>query len=154
VNELTAWRLCMAKYAATAFSGEGAKRHGGRWSPAGWPVVYLAESRALAALEVLANVDDSARLRHQDWVYIPILANESALEKPARVPESWRKFPHAAETQQFGAAWLREARSAVLRVPSAIVPGEFNYLLNPAHPGFAQMKIGQPEPFSFDPRLG
>lgn len=154
MSDLTAWRLCQAKYATTAFSGDGAKRYGGRWSPVRYPVVYLAESRALAALEVLANVDDGARLRYQKWVCIPLLAPDSTIEKPARVPVSWRTFPYTPATQAFGAAWAREGRSALLRLPSAIVPGEFNYLLNPGHPDFKAMKIGEPERFSFDPRLG
>lgn len=148
------WRLCSATYADTAYDGEGAKLYGGRWSPAGLPVAYTAESRALAIVEVLANVDDPERLLELCWVLVPAEIAATAIEKPARVPESWRQFPHSAETQEFGARWVREARSLALRVPSAVVPGEFNYLINAVHPDFENMKIGKPEPFSFDPRLG
>lgn len=147
------WRLCSAAYAGTAFSGEGARLYGGRWSPVGLPLIYTAESRALAVLEVLAHVDDPERLRGREWAFLCAEIPATLIEKPARVPESWRQLPHSVATQQFGAAWARERRSAALRVPSVIVPGEFNYLLNPLHPAFKDMVIGAPDIFLFDPRL-
>jgi RES domain-containing protein len=154
VSEQVVWRLCSATYADTAFDGEGAKLFGGRWSPIGLPVVYTAETRALAVLEILAHVDEPERLFELAWVLVSATLPRDAVEKPERFPESWRRFPHAAEAQQFGAEWARAQRSIALRVPSAVVPGEFNYLLNPAHPDFKRVKLGKPEPFSFDPRLG
>lgn len=75
------------------------------------------------------------------------------IQTPGRVPEDWRQFPHSLATQDFGARCATERPSVALRVPGAVVPGEFNYLLNPAHPDFKRMKTGQPEPFNFDPRL-
>ena len=148
------WRLCSAKYAETAYSGEGAKLYGGRWSPAGIALAYASESRALAVLEVLANAEDVETLFDMPWVLVPAEFSSTVVEKPARYPESWRQFPHSLETQRFGAEWARAGRSMTLRVPSAVVPGEFNYLLNPAHPDFKHVKIGEPESFNFDPRLG
>lgn len=147
------WRLTAARHAATAFSGEGAKRYGGRWSPPGLPVVYAAESRSLALVEVLTGTDDPARLFEQAWVLIPIEVPDDFVERPLRVPETWRSFPYTTATQAFGAEWVQACRSAALRVPSAVVPGEFNFLLNPAHPDFARVKFGKPEPFDFDPRF-
>ena len=147
------WRLCSAKYAATAYSGEGARLYGGRWSPAGLAVVYTSESRALTMLEILANAEETETLFDVAWVLVPAEFPASAVEKPPRVPETWRQFPHSPETQAFGAEWCRAQRSLALRVPSAVVPGEFNFLLNPAHPDFAKVKIGKAEPFTFDPRL-
>jgi RES domain-containing protein len=147
------WRLTAARHADTAFSGEGARRYGGRWSPAGLLVVYAAESRSLALIEVLAGTDDAARLFGQEWVLLSVEVPEDCVEKPERVPDNWRRFPHIAETQAFGADWVQARRSVGLRVPSAVVPREFNFLLNPAHPEFARVGIGAPEPFSFDPRL-
>ena len=147
------WRLCAAKYGATAFDGEGAKLFGGRWSPRGVPVAYCAESRALAVVEVLANVDESERLTALPWVLVAAALPEELIEKPLRVPETWRQFPHSLETMQFGAEWAKAQRSVALRVPSAVVPGEFNFLLNPLHPDFKRVKLAAPERFSFDPRL-
>lgn len=150
---MTVWRLSAAKYAASLFSGEGAKLYGGRWTPSGWPAVYCAESRSLAVVEILTGLDDIDRLFEQAWVLASADIPEPCIEKPARVPDNWRQYPHATDTQTFGAEWLQARRSAALRVPSAVVPGEFNYLINPAHPDFKRVKIGRPEPFSFDPRL-
>lgn len=150
---MTVWRLSAARYAATLFSGEGAKHYGGRWSPPGLAVIYCAESRSLALVEVLAGTDDVDRLFQQEWVLVPADIPEECIAKPARVPDDWRQYPHPTATQAFGAAWVQTRQSAGLRLPSVVVPGEFNYLLNPAHPDFKRVKIGKPEPFSFDPRL-
>lgn len=150
---MTVWRLSSARYAATMFSGEGAKHYGGRWSPSGLAVIYCAESRSLALVEVLAGTDDVDKLSQQEWVLVPADIPEECIGKPARVPDDWRQYPHPPTTQAFGAEWVQTRRSVALRVPSVVVPGEFNYLLNPAHPDFKRVKVGQPEPFSFDPRL-
>lgn len=153
MSGLTLWRLCAAKYAAQALSGEGAEMVGGRWSPPGIRVAYCAESRALAVVEVLASADEGDRLTGIKWNLVPAVVSADWIEKPSRFPVNWRQFPHALETQRVGAEWVQARSSVVLRVPSAVVPGEFNYLLNPAHPQFPKVKIGKPEPFSFDPRL-
>jgi RES domain-containing protein len=153
VSELTLWRLCVAKYSAQALSGEGAEMVGGRWSPPGIRVAYCAESRALAVVEVLASADEGDRLTGIKWNLVPVVVPADWIEKPICFPDNWRQFPHAPETQRVGAEWVQARRSVVLRVPSAVVPGEFNYLLNPAHPDFKRVKVGRPEPFSFDPRL-
>ena len=147
------WRLCAAKYGATAFSGEGAELYGGRWSPTGIPIAYSSESRALAVVEVLANAEERDRLFAREWVLASAEVPPELIDKPARFPQNWREYPHGRETQLLGAEWAKARRSVVLRVPSAVVPGEFNYLLNPAHPQFAKVKVGKPQPFSFDPRL-
>src|SRR3954465_2313090 len=108
MSDLTVWRLCSARHAGTAFSGDGARLFGGRWSLPGLPVVYCAESRALAALEVLAHTDEASRMASLKWVCISAMFPVGLVEKPTRVPDSWRSYPHTAETQLFGSAWLRE----------------------------------------------
>ncbi len=153
MSSLLVWRLCSAKYAATAFSGEGAELYGGRWSPPGIKIVYCAESRALAVVEILANAEEQERLSALKWVLVSAEIPGDQVEKPARFPETWRQYPHPRDTQLVGSAWAKEQRSLALRVPSVVVPGEFNYLLNPAHPAFPKVKVGKPEPFTFDPRL-
>lgn len=153
MSVLSVWRLCLAKYAGTAYGGEGARLFGGRWSPPGINVAYCAESRALAVVEVLANAEEPDRLSHLSWVFVPAEIPARLIERPARYPESWRQFPHSGATQDFGAEWVRAGRSVALRVPSAVVPGEFNYLINPAHPDFDAVKVGAAETFFFDPRL-
>jgi RES domain-containing protein len=153
VSEVLAWRLCASHRVPWAFSGEGSARRAGRWNPTGVRVIYCAESRSLAALEVLVHVADPALLGALEWNCLPAVFPASLIEIPPRVPDTWRAYPHTPETQEFGATWAREQRSAVLRIPSAVVPGEFNYLLNPLHPDFKKVKIGKTEPFAFDGRL-
>jgi RES domain-containing protein len=153
VSDLALWRLSPAYHADKALSGEGSYRRGGRWNPPGLRVVYCADSRSLAVVEVLANLRRPAFLHSQPWVLIKVSVPDDLIERPARVPEMWRETPYSTGTQAFGAEWVQAQRSVALRVPSAVVPGEFNCLLNPAHPQFAKVKIGKPEPFTFDPRL-
>ena len=153
MSSLLVWRLCSAKYAAMAFSGEGAKLYGGRWSAPGYRIAYCAESRALAMVEVLANADEQDRLFSLQWVLISAEIPTNLVEKPDRFPENWRQYPHPSSTQLIGNQWVQAQRSLALRVPSAVVPGEFNYLLNPAHPDYAKIKPGKAEHFTFDPRL-
>jgi RES domain-containing protein len=153
VSEILAWRLCARQRQPLAFTGEGAARRGGRWNSPGVRVIYCAESRSLAALEVLVHAEETAMLSAIEWLCIPVVVPQAQIEAPSRFPESWRHYPHTTATQEFGAAWVRGKRSAALRVPSAVVPGEFNYLLNPEHTEFDQVKIGKAERFAFDPRL-
>ena len=153
MSGLVVWRLIAERHAATAFSGEGARRYGARWSPAGIEVVYCSESRSLAALEIVVNARNGSKLVGEPWAVLSAEIPEGLIERPSRVPDNWREHPHPRATQEFGAKWVREQRSAVLRVPSVVVLGEFNYLLNPAHRDFEKISIGKPGPFAFDARL-
>ena len=153
MSPVTVWRLVRQCFAADPFDGEGARRFGGRWSPPGLNVAYAAESRALAALEILANVRDPRLLVLQPWVVISAEIPGECIERPERVPTDWRSNPPTPATQAFGAAWVQSRRSLALRVPSAVVGGEFNFLLNPAHPDFPRLALGPSAPFLFDPRL-
>jgi len=153
VSELALWRLSPAYHAVNALSGEGSYRRGGRWNPPGIRMIYCADSRSLALVEVLANLRRPAFLQSQPWVMIRVSVPDDLIERPSRVPETWRQTPYSAATQALGAEWVQAHRSVALRVPSVVVPGEFNYLLNPAHPKFTKVKVGQPEPFLFDARL-
>lgn len=151
---MEAWRLTMSKHARRAFDGEGARLHGGRWNHAGLPAVYVAATVSLAALEYLAGVD--VDLAPEPLVVIPVAwdagVRTEALE-PGKLPGDWRTYPHPESTRTLGDAWLERAATAVLSVPSAIVPQERIYVLNPRHPKFAQLRIGPPQPFAYDPRL-
>lgn len=153
MSSLSLWRLCPAYHASKAMSGDGSYRRGGRWNPPGIRVIYCGDSRSLALVEVLANLREPDFLIDPQWMVLHIEVPEELIEKPKRVPDSWRETPYTSASQAFGAEWVQSQRSVALRVPSVVVPGEFNYLLNPAHPQFAKVKVGKPEPFSFDPRL-
>ena len=147
------WRLSPQQHVREAYTGEGAAMFGGRWNFKDIPLVYCAESRSLAALEVLANIRDPKIHFALPWVAIPAEIAQDLIEKPEKLPVNWQANPYPLDTQRFGVDWVQARRSVALRVPSAVIPGEFNYLLNPAHPQFARVKVGKPEPFAFDPRL-
>lgn len=150
---IKAWRITKTKHAATAFTGGGAKAYGGRWNSAGTAVVYTAGSTSLAILELLVHLQAQELMRR--YAIFEVSFDEALMTSvnPATLPKSWRRFPSPASVQQLGDDWVAEATSAVLRLPSVIVPSEWNYLLNPAHPDFAKIAIGPKQQIKFDPRL-
>ena len=152
---ITAWRLVREKRAADAFLGEGARLYGGRWNHRGTPVVYVADSLALAALEQFVHLGRAHALLRFVFFRVEIPDDDIAVESlpPHEIPSNWREEPPPDETKDVGTAWVRSAPSPVLRVPSVIVPIENNYLLNPRHQDSTKIRIGKPEPFSFDPRV-
>jgi RES domain-containing protein len=148
------WRLCQAIHQAAAFDGEGARRYGGRWNPKGRAVVYTAATLSLAALEILVHADGDL-LAVEFAAFAVDIPDAVPIESVVLddLPARWGdEFP-ALICRRWGCAWLDRAETAVLAVPSAIIPAETNYLLNPAHPDFAKLVIGAPAPFAFDPRL-
>ena len=148
------WRLCRAKHEATAFSGIGAELAGGRWNHKGYPMVYTSEHLSLAVLEMFVHVSEqtapgdliSIRASLPDAVPVTELP-ESAL------PPNWRAVPAPAELKDIGTAWLKEGRTAVLVVPSAVTTRERNLLLNPKHPDMNFLQPDSGQPFHFDPRM-
>ena len=148
----TGWRIVTVRLAEAAFSGEGARLYGGRWNPKGVPLVYTAESQALAVLEILVQ-DEPLRAR---YVLIPAyIPDELAIDRIAvdQLPPDWQSPDGRGELQKRGADWVRGGASAVLAVPSAVIPAETNYLLNPEHPDFARIGIGEPLELVTDLRL-
>lgn len=150
---VSAWRIVKRRYAHTAFDGEGARAYGGRWNGPGRPVIYVSESRALATLEVLAGLKTSVVV--PAYVLIRVDFDEALVKHvdPNDLGTDWRASPPTSATQRIGDEWLDEATSSALRVPSAVVPDEFNYLLNPRHSDFGTLRVGTPEELYLDPRL-
>ena len=149
----SAWRIVRARRAATAFTGEGARLYGGRWSSPGARVVYVSEHQSTAALETLVHALPTAineRYRAFQLEWPDELTETLAIRK---LPPHWRASPASAETMRIGDIWVQEQRSAVLAVPSAITPADTNFLLNPEHPDFRRISIAAPADFEFDPRL-
>jgi RES domain-containing protein len=147
-----AWRIAKKRYAKNAFDGEGAYRYGGRWNSRGVRVVYLSSSPALAALEVLVNADAQLLLA-VPYVAIAVEFDEPLVTRPERLPKNWRDDPPPRSAARIGDDWVMSAASLLLEVPSAVIPFEPNYLLNPTHPAMGSLHIGKPQAFSFDPRL-
>ena len=102
---------------------------------------------------MLVHTEDTQVLAAVQWVTIPIRIDEELIERAESLPADWRRLPAPQSTRQLGTQWIVAARSAVLRVPSIVVNGEFNYLINPRHKDFNRLAVGSPLPFSFDPRL-
>jgi len=149
---IRAWRIVKQKLARTAFSGEGARRHGGRWNHLGTAMVYVAGSMSLAILEMLVHMqvpDSLARYVVFEVTFPEALVQTLSL---ARLPRTWRQSPASHAVRDLGDAWIAGAASAVLRVP-AVVPNEWNYLLDPQHPDFRRIAIGPRHPIEFDARL-
>lgn len=152
-SEVTAWRLVKTKFLASAFDGEGARRYGGRWNSPGVPVVYLAASPSLAVLEVLVHLEAMGPLGAYSLVPVRFpLDIASALDR-ALLPATWASHPAGPATQALGDAWVREGRSAILRVPSVVVPEEEVLVLNPAHSDARKVIVGTARPFEWDRRL-
>ncbi len=139
---IQAWRVGRAAYAD--LSGEGARRHGGRWNSPGLPMVYTAEHPALAVLEVRVHLDLPPELLPDDYVLMRVALPDEPPEEVAAMPP---------DPRLVGDGWLRSGRTAVLRVPSAIVPTATNLLLNPRHPLAADAQVSLTRPFEFDVRL-
>ena len=148
----TAWRLSKTRYLATAWDGEGARRTGGRWNGIGTAVVYTSGTLSLALVESLVHLPSgvlpaySAQRVEYDEALLAVLEDSD-------LPADWRAHRPPASTQAIGDEWVLAKRSAVLRVPSVVVPLESNYVFNPRHPDFSRVTVGPPMPFPFDPRL-
>jgi RES domain-containing protein len=150
----TAWRITSLRYATTAFDGEGARRYGGRWNHPGTAMVYTSATLSLSALEYFV---------HLEPLFAPADLVSVAVEIPAglavefleiaALPPGWRSYPAPDRLRDLGSGWLRSGRTAVLSVPSSVIPHERNLLFNPAHPEVSRLVAGPLEPFSFDPRM-
>jgi RES domain-containing protein len=117
-------------------------------------VIYTSASLALAALELFVHID--VDLLPNDLVAIAAEIPESlAVEtvNPANLPKNWRRYPAPESLKDIGTAWAVKGTSSVLAVPSVIIPEEQNYLLNPAHRDFKQVRLRRSIPFHFDPRM-
>jgi RES domain-containing protein len=147
------YRLGKAKY-SNDLSGKGAKEAGGRWNSKGTPMVYTSESRALCTTEIAVHTPLNCLPDGYELISIEVPDNLPILELAAEnLPHDWKSFPHPVSTQRIGEAFINEGKYTVMKAPSVIVQGEYNYLLNPAHKDFDKIKIIKKEPFVFDKRL-
>ncbi len=147
------FRLSKADF-SKELSGRGAQISGGRWNSKGVAMVYTSESRALCTTEIAVHTPLGNLPTNYDIISIEIpddvKIEELDIEK---LPSNWRTFPHLYATQVIGNDFVKLAKFLVLKVPSVIVCGEFNYLLNPNHKDFVKVKILSVNSFNFDERL-
>jgi RES domain-containing protein len=146
------WRICREPYAA--FSGEGARRFGGRWNSRGVPMVYASTSLALAAIELFVHLEPGQA--PDDLISLSAILPEG---EPARtlhaveLPPAWWTDAAATTTRDLGDAWIRDRSSLALLVPSVPIRAEWNVLINPLHPRIGELQIDPPQPFLFDARM-
>lgn len=146
------WRICSRKH--RRFDGEGARLYGGRWNHTGTSVVYTSGSLSLAVLELFVHVDID--IAPGDLVAIQAdIPDTLTIEtiKIESLPRDWRRYPGVEALKDIGTAWASKASTAILSVPSAVIPVEHNYLLNPAHRDFKRIRLQKPVPFRFDARM-
>ncbi|MBC5991545.1 RES family NAD+ phosphorylase [Pontibacter cellulosilyticus] len=147
------YRLSRSKF-RNDLSGKGAELAGGRWNSKGIPMLYTSESIALCTVEIAVHMPLGivpldyclVRIELPDFKELP----EIKLEE---LPEVWKTFPHANVTQELGDNFILEEKHLILKVPSATVQGNHNYLINPRHPDFSKVKLLDSAPFEFDKRL-
>ncbi len=147
------YRIVKQAY-ALPLSGRGAALYGGRWNSPGVEVIYTAEHRSLALLEMLVHISWQSipknlvllSLRFPDDVPMLMIEQET-------LPAEWQQHTYGASTRQWGDRLVRENKHLIMRVPSAILTQEFGYVINPAHPAFSRIEIVASEPFLPDARL-
>ncbi len=149
-------RVERKKYLKTTLKGIGAAfTEGYRWNSLNTYLVYTAESRALATLEVSVHLDLSEDLpKDRLYVEIDIPDDIQILEiDPEDLPENWDSRPPILETQFIGDDFVKDGGAAVLKVPSCIVNQEYNYLINPNHRDTSRIKVISETVMNFDPRI-
>lgn len=147
------FRLSRRKY-STELSGKGAAKIGNRWNSKGTEIIYSAESRALAMAEVAVHL--SLSMVPKDYVMIEIeIPDEINIKELKRkdIPEQWNIHPPIVSTQKIGDEFISAGEFCVLKVPSAVVEGDYNYLMNPHHNHFEKISIIEVKDFSFDQRI-
>lgn len=151
---LSLWRIAKRKYADTAFSGEGARRVGGRWNSRGQGMVYTSGTLSLAALEVFVHmeVEDAGIMFAYVQAEVPPEV-EVRFMTVAQLPPDWRDIPAPDALAEIGDEWFEAKETAILAVPSVVIPSEYNYLVNPTHPDFTKFELSLPQAFELDPRL-
>lgn len=147
------FRLSKSRYSHD-LSGKGAEKTGGRWNSKGIAMVYTSESRALCTAEIAVHTPLGILPKDFELVTIEIPDTIKILELNHNdLPTDWKSIPHSGTTQELGDGFVKENKYAVLKAPSAVVYGDFNYLINPHHVNAKKVKLIKVESFVFDQRL-
>jgi RES domain-containing protein len=146
------YRICKTKY-ANDLTGEGARLNGGRWNLIGTPCIYASESKALALLEytVNANIEDIPRALSFTTFELP--DDTIVTARMRELPGDWKQFPSPSSCKEFGTKLLKEAKILVLKIPSVVIPDEWNYIINPKHPDHKKIKVVDITDFVYDIRI-
>ena len=153
---IKAWRIVRKKRLPEAFTGEGARLGGGRWNHAGTPVVYVSATLSLAALELFIHFTRKDMGLSKSLLAIPVEIPDALRVMEIHVKDlkpGWNVSPPPEFTKDLGTEWVKKNLSAILRVPSALIPEEHNLVINPKHRDFPKIIIGKPQPFALDERV-
>jgi RES domain-containing protein len=155
--QVTLWRIAAdtPTYEANDLSGKGAEKSGGRWNRVGTPVVYASTSRALACLETVVHLSTPPLPLNRFLVElsVPIAAWRAAVKVDPAKLVGWDAEPAGKASLDWGAAWLASKATLLAKVPSIIVPEEWNVLVNPAHPDAAMVVASKVRKWTYDSRL-
>jgi RES domain-containing protein len=146
------WRIAQRKYALDKLCA-GTALYGGRWNPVGMPALYCGESVAITALEKLVHIGATPL---PPLVLVAVDISDPALvyePGSAALPHGWDELPMSAAAQSFGATWLTQGTELAMKIPSAIVQEDSNFVINPTHPDYAHVSLTIIRPFTFDVRL-
>ncbi len=149
---MIAYRISKEKYIKD-LSGIGAKLYGGRWNPKGYALVYSSENKALAALEVLVHVDRDTFPDDLKIISLNIPDKRINNYKESKFKTIMTRQDSIIMLKEEGKKWLESKESLALSVPSILIPGEKNILINPNHKSFKEIKILKVEDFVFDERF-
>lgn len=148
------YRILRKRYARNPFDGEGAYRYGGRWSSPGTRLVYTSEHQSLAMLEYFVHLDKDDPPGDLVLVLADVPDNLRRERLDAGdLPANWREAAAPAELAQFGDEFVQGGEHCLLVVPSVLVPGENNWLFNPAHRDFRRVILRAVEPLNYDSRM-
>jgi RES domain-containing protein len=147
------YRLSKKSYAHDLM-GKGAAMAGGRWNSKGVPILYTSSSRALCTAELAVHLP--LGILPSDYVIIAIhIPDTLRVNKypEAKLPENWNQYPYSIATQKIGNDFIKQGKTAILKIPSAVVEGDYNFLINPFHPAAIKIRIKEIKAFHFDARL-
>jgi RES domain-containing protein len=150
---MKAFRLSREKY-ATSLSGKGASLNGARWNSIGVEIIYTASNRSLAMAEVAVHL--TLATMPDDYMMLTIfIPDDISMQKltVADLPINWNIFPHPNSTQSIGDRFIAENKYCILKIPSVVTQGDFNFLINPYHSEFKKIKIIDSIKFPFDDRI-
>jgi RES domain-containing protein len=147
------YRVCRTQF-ANDLSGTGSRIYGGRWNSPGMAAVYTSESKSLAVLESLTNTPPGILISYFSILTIEISGKFFIDEIPEEtLPKNWNEFPAPDILARLGDKWLKQGQNLLLKIPSAIISSESNFIINPAHADFKKVKIIFTEKLDLDKRI-
>jgi RES domain-containing protein len=147
---IVGWKLLPRRHQGEAFSGDGARIAAGRWNQRGTRAIYLSGSMSLAALELIVYAGRASFTLPLAMIRVEIPDGIGVDALPAeKLPLNWRQQPPPESTRRLGSEWVARGSAVALRLPSVLIPEDWTFLLNPAHPDFHRLKIAKPQIFRF-----